>query len=360
MTLVRTELDVALAAPKASDSAERSFLAASALVFIAGAGATIRWCDSSCCASVPMPGGWTLCTAWTRGAGESWPGAALSFLAMWTAMMIAMMTPCLVPMLREHRRASSGAGVARVHASSAIASAGYFAIWILLGVVVYPIGAGISLAELHWPLIARCVPIAAGAALAIGGVVQCTRWKLYQLTKCRRAACCAHLEPASARRAPARAPLEPTVAPLEPTVARLEAANAPREPMGVPLEPAAARFEPAAARFESTNKRHESMGAHVERVGAPLGAAEAHLERAHARSSWRHGLALGAHCVQCCSGFMLMLLALGVMDLRAMTVIAAAMAAERILPNPIRAARAFGVLAIGAGAFAVARAVLAT
>jgi predicted metal-binding membrane protein len=46
-----------------------------------------------------MPGGWTMSMAWTLMPGQTWPGAAASFLGMWTVMMVAMMLPSLVPML---------------------------------------------------------------------------------------------------------------------------------------------------------------------------------------------------------------------------------------------------------------------
>jgi predicted metal-binding membrane protein len=35
--------------------------------------------------------------------GQTWPGAAASFLGMWVVMMVAMMLPSLVPMLRRYR-----------------------------------------------------------------------------------------------------------------------------------------------------------------------------------------------------------------------------------------------------------------
>jgi len=40
-----------------------------------------------------MPGGWTMAMAWTRMPGQTWPGAAASFLGMWVVMMVAMMLP---------------------------------------------------------------------------------------------------------------------------------------------------------------------------------------------------------------------------------------------------------------------------
>jgi len=45
---------------------------------------------------------------------------------------------------------------------------------------------------------------------------------------------------------------------------------------------------------------------------------------ADAGSAWRHGLRLGLHCSCCCAGLTTILLVIGVMDLRAMAVVAAA------------------------------------
>jgi predicted metal-binding membrane protein len=53
---------------------------------------------------------------------------------------------------------------------------------------------------------------------------------------------------------------------------------------------------------------------------------------------------------------MAVLLVIGVMDLRAMSVVAAAIAVERLAPAGVRAARAIGVAAVAAGLFLMARA----
>jgi predicted metal-binding membrane protein len=77
---------------------------------------------------------------------------------------------------------------------------------------------------------------------------------------------------------------------------------------------------------------------------------------ADAGTAWRHGLHLGLHCSQCCAGPTAILLAVGVMDLRAMAVVAAAITAERLAPSGARVARATGAVAVGAGLFLMARA----
>jgi len=79
---------------------------------------------------------------------------------------------------------------------------------------------------------------------------------------------------------------------------------------------------------------------------------------ADAGTAWRHGLRLGLHCAKCNVGLMAILLGLGIMDVRAMAVVAAAITVERLAPAPAsnRVARATGAVALGAGLFLIARA----
>jgi predicted metal-binding membrane protein len=78
---------------------------------------------------------------------------------------------------------------------------------------------------------------------------------------------------------------------------------------------------------------------------------------ANAGTAWLHGLRLGLHCGNCCVGLMTILLVVGVMDLRAMAVVAAAITAERLAPAGEQVARATGFIAVAAGLFLIARAV---
>ena len=71
-------------------------------------------------------------------------------------------------------------------------------------------------------------------------------------------------------------------------------------------------------------------------------------------AAWRHGLRFGAHCSLCCSGFMAVLLAAGVMDLRVMAAVAAAITAERLSPRPVTTARFIGAVMIAGGALGIA------
>jgi len=78
---------------------------------------------------------------------------------------------------------------------------------------------------------------------------------------------------------------------------------------------------------------------------------------ADAVTAWRHGLRLGLHCCYCCANLTAILLVIGVMDLRAMAVVAAAITLERLAPDGERAARALGVAMVGLGLLVTARAI---
>jgi predicted metal-binding membrane protein len=77
---------------------------------------------------------------------------------------------------------------------------------------------------------------------------------------------------------------------------------------------------------------------------------------ADAGTAWRYGLRLGLRCSQCCAGLTAILLVIGVMDLRAMAVVTAAITVERLAPAGERVARALGTVVVGAGLFLIARA----
>jgi predicted metal-binding membrane protein len=61
------------------------------------------------------------------------------------------------------------------------------------------------------------------------------------------------------------------------------------------------------------------------------------------------GIRLAFRCAMCCAGFMTILLVAGVMDLRVMGVVTAAITIERLAPDPPRVARALGILVIATG-----------
>src|SRR5260370_3449603 len=76
-----------------------------ALVFFAiSAGLTIYF-NQAMSAGMPMPGNWTMSMMWMTMPGETRFTSSLWFVAMWTAMMIAMMLPSTLPILLLYRRA---------------------------------------------------------------------------------------------------------------------------------------------------------------------------------------------------------------------------------------------------------------
>jgi hypothetical protein len=167
-------------------TSERAFLGVSALLFAASAAVTIGWCGSmSSMGEMPMPGGWTMSMSWMRMPGQTWPGAAASFLGMWIVMMVAMMLPSLVPMLWRYRRAVVAAGEARLGRLTALVGAGYFAVWTALGVVAFPLGAALAAVEMQRPALARAAPIAVGVVVLLAGALQFTPWKARHLDCCR-------------------------------------------------------------------------------------------------------------------------------------------------------------------------------
>ena len=204
--------------------------------------------------------------------GQTWAGAAASFLGMWVVMMVAMMLPSLVPALWRYRHAIGRVGETLPGSQIALMGVGYFVVWTAFGIAIYPLGVALAAVEMQWPPLARVFPIAVGVVVLIAGALQFTAWKA------RRLACC--------REAPGRS-------------------------LALPAD---------------------------------------------AATAWRHGLRLGLHCTACCAGLMAILLAIGVMDLRAMAAVMAAITAERLAPGGERVARAIGGVAVGAGLLLIARA----
>jgi predicted metal-binding membrane protein len=149
---------------------------------------------------------------------------------------------------------------------------GYFFVWAVFGMAVFPLGVALAAIEMQQPGLACGVPIAIGVVVLIAGSLQFTAWKA------RHLAC--YLE------APGR---------------------------GRTLPP-------------------------------------------DAGTALRHGLRLGLHCSHCCAGLIAILLVIGVMDLRAMAVVAAAITVERLAKAGERVMRAIGAVAAGAGLFLIARA----
>ena len=246
-------------------ASQQAFLGVSALLFVGSAAVTIVWCvDMSAMGEMPMPGGWTMSMVWTRMPGQTWPGAAASFLGMWVVMMAAMMLPSLVPMLMRYRQSVGRTGGTRLGWLTALVGLGYFFVWTVVGVAVFPLGVALAAIEIREPALARAVPIAVGVVVLIAGSLQLTTWK---------------------------------------------AASG------------GGRTLPA-----------------------------------NSGTAWRYGLHLGLDCGRCCAGLMTIPLVIGIMDIRVMAVVAAAITAERLAPAGLRVARAIGTVAVGAGLFLIARA----
>jgi predicted metal-binding membrane protein len=251
----------------------RTFFGISALLFATSAAVTIVWGASmAAMGGMPMPGGWTMSMTWMQMPGQTWPGAASSFLGMWVVMMVAMMMPSLVPMLWRYRQAVVRTGETRLGWLTVLVGMGYFFVWTAFGMAAFPLGVALAAVEMQLPALARVVPITIGVIVLVAGALQFTTWKANHL------ACC--------REAPGRG----------------------------------------------------------------------HTLSADASTAWRHGLRLGLHCSRCCFGLMVILLVIGVMDLRAMAVVAAAITLERLVPAGERTARGIGAVVVGAGLFLIAQA----
>ncbi|HKE84128.1 MAG TPA: DUF2182 domain-containing protein [Vicinamibacterales bacterium] len=74
-----------------------------------------------------------------------------------------------------------------------------------------------------------------------------------------------------------------------------------------------------------------------------------------AAAAWRHGFRLGLNCTSCCANLMVILLVLGVMDVRVMAVVTVAITAERLAPAGERVAHAIGAVIVGSGVFLLVR-----
>jgi len=178
----------------------------------------------------------------------------------------------LVPMLWRYREAVGRTGDTPTGRLTVLVGAGYFFVWTVLGMAVFPLGVALTAIAMQQPALARAVPIAVGVILLIAGSLQFSAWKA------RHLACC--------REAPGRGRTLP----------------------------------------------------------------------ADAGTAWRHGVRLGLHCTFCCLGLTAILLVVGVMDLRAMAVVAAAITVERLAPAGECVARAVGAVIVGAGLALIVRA----
>ena len=164
--------------PRAHAASEGGFLTAWALLFIASAVATVAW-SRAMPTMTPMPMGWMpMC-------GQTWWSFAMSFIGMWTVMMVAMMLPSLLPMLLRYRAELRATGSANLGTLTALAATGYFVIWTAIGVAVFALSVGLAAVETTWPVLLRAASVTAGVIVLAAGVLQCSVWKVRQLARCR-------------------------------------------------------------------------------------------------------------------------------------------------------------------------------
>lgn len=130
--------------------------------------------------TMPMPCG-TMSMAWMPMCGQSWIGAAASFVGMWTVMMAVMMLPSLAPRLWRYRQdVASATGLAAL-LPTVFVIGGYLLVWTVIGVAIYPLGAVAMNVTMRFPVLANALPIATGLVVITAGALQFTRWKAHHL-----------------------------------------------------------------------------------------------------------------------------------------------------------------------------------
>jgi predicted metal-binding membrane protein len=154
------------------------------VVFVIAAGTTL-YLTHSMSGGMLMPGNWTMSMMWMVMPKQTWLGAALSFVGMWLAMMVAMMLPSSLPILLLYRRAALFRGEAGVGWRTFVVGAGYFFVWMQFGVLAYLLGEALTRASMASVAVCRLVPLAASAALVLAGVFQVSPWKSACLRHCR-------------------------------------------------------------------------------------------------------------------------------------------------------------------------------
>lgn len=142
-----------------------------------------------------MPGGWSMSALWTPMCGQTWLGAATSFVGMWTAMMAAMMLPISLPELGRHWQRVRATPRAVATSVTLATFVSYALAWAVTGAIVFVGGNALAATLPSAAPLARLVPLAAGFLIVLAGAVQFTAWKARQI------ACCAN--PRSLDRIPA-------------------------------------------------------------------------------------------------------------------------------------------------------------
>ncbi|AFQ47876.1 DUF2182 domain-containing protein [Burkholderia cepacia] len=143
---------------------------------------------------MPMAVGWTLSAGWLRPCGWRPGHGFAAFAGMWGAMTVTMMLPVLAPVLWRYRQGLGPLGDARAAWFVVIAGAGYFAVWMAVGAVVFLVGGALAAAATRLLALADAMPFAAGAVVLGAGGLQFSVWKI------RRLACCRHVPDAECTR----------------------------------------------------------------------------------------------------------------------------------------------------------------
>src|SRR5260370_14737234 len=96
---------------------------------------------------------------------------------MWVVRMVAMMMPSLAPMLWRYRQAVFRTRETRLGPLTALVSLGYFLVWTLIGLGLFPLGVALASMEMGIPALAHAVPVAVAVVVLIVGALQFTSWK---------------------------------------------------------------------------------------------------------------------------------------------------------------------------------------
>ena len=88
-----------------------------------------------------------------------------AFAGMWGAMTVTMMLPVLAPVLWRYRQSAGPLAAARSIWLVAGVGAGYFAVWMAVGALVFPAGAALTSAAARLPALTRAMPFVAGAVV---------------------------------------------------------------------------------------------------------------------------------------------------------------------------------------------------
>ena len=340
-------------------TSQSAFFAISAVLFVTSAAVTIHCCTSMSMAEMPMPDGWTMSTMWLRMCGQTWLDAAMSFVAMWLAMMVTMMLPSLTPVLWRYYWA-----VGQVDASSKRFNS-----------LSLRERAGARVLMMQWW---RCYCRVLCRIKRIDSVQRAE--SEVPVTERSRSvlgfsALCASRVNVTHAGDPSRNPYavqSVLIASLGyfflwtligiavfaiGTALMTMAIHLPTLANVVPLVSGVIILMAGALQFTSWKAERLACCREVSRCHRlPASIDDAQLS-SRLIAAWRYGLHLGYHCSACCAGLTVTLLVIGVMDLRAMAVVTVAINAERLAPTN-SVARIIGVFIVAAGVLMITQSII--